>query len=172
MSHFLQPLLSGRESRRLVNERTGELVAAILEAAFDSATRRRGLLGREDLDEGRALVLAPCNAIHTCGMRFPIDVLFVARDGLDACVCRDIVPPKEKAQPPSAKPQRQLPGEEFESAKPLPPLNEVVGELPSESEQPVVLNVPAPAPQTQPVTNEAAPPPEPTEDALLPPAGQ
>jgi len=96
----------------------------------------------------------------------------VARDGLDACVYRDIVPPREKAPPPSVKPQKQLPGEEFESAKPLPPLNEVVDELPSESEQPVVLNVPAPVAQQQPVTNEATTPPEPTEEASPQPVDQ
>jgi uncharacterized protein len=80
VSHFLRPLL-GPQAAQLVNERTGAIVAAVLETAFDSATRRRGLLGREDLAEGRALVLAPCNAVHTWRMRFPIDVLFVARDG-------------------------------------------------------------------------------------------
>jgi monofunctional biosynthetic peptidoglycan transglycosylase len=96
----------------------------------------------------------------------------VARNGLDACVYRDIVPPTDKAPPPGAKPQRQLPGEEFESAKPLPPLNEVVDELPSESEQPVVINAPAPVPQQQPATNEATPPPEPTEEAPPQPVGQ
>jgi uncharacterized membrane protein (UPF0127 family) len=64
-----------------VNERTGFVVATILELAIDSGSRRRGLLGRDGLAERQALVLAPCNAVHTCFMRFPIDVLFVARDG-------------------------------------------------------------------------------------------
>ena len=82
MSHFLRPLLGkGGAASVLVNERTGSVVAAVLEAAVDSRSRRRGLLGRDALAEGHALVLAPCGAIHTCFMRFPIDVLFVARDG-------------------------------------------------------------------------------------------
>ena len=82
MSHFLRPLLSRPQAvQALVSERTGAPVANTLEAAFDSATRRRGLLGREGLAEGEALVLAPCNAVHTFRMRFPIDLLFVARDG-------------------------------------------------------------------------------------------
>jgi uncharacterized membrane protein (UPF0127 family) len=68
-------------AQTLVNERTGAAVADALEMAFDSKTRRRGLLGRDDLPEGQAMVLAPCNAIHTFRMRFAIDVLFVARDG-------------------------------------------------------------------------------------------
>ena len=77
----------------------------------------------------------------------------VARDGLDACVYRDIVPPREKAPPPSAKPQKQLPGEEFESSRPLPPLNEVVDELPPAAEP---LNEAAPV-QEPPPQNEAEP---------------
>ncbi len=50
-------------------------------SAFDSTSRRQGLLGRSGLANGTALVLAPCWAIHTAFMRFPIDVAFVGRDG-------------------------------------------------------------------------------------------
>jgi uncharacterized membrane protein (UPF0127 family) len=82
MSHFLRPLLDSQPvARTLVNERTGAVVADVLETAFDSGTRRRGLLGRDDLSAGSAMVIAPCNAVHTCRMRFPIDVVFAARDG-------------------------------------------------------------------------------------------
>jgi hypothetical protein len=82
MSHFLRPLLrSDGTARALVNERTGSILAAVVEVALDSKTRRRGLLGRDGLPDLHALVLAPCNAIHTCFMRFPIDVIFAARDG-------------------------------------------------------------------------------------------
>ena len=82
MSYFLRPLLATHDAAHtLVNERTRSLVASELETAFDSNSRRRGLLGRDDLAAGTALVLAPCNAVHTVRMRFPIDVVFVARDG-------------------------------------------------------------------------------------------
>lgn len=83
MSHFLLPLLKhDGTGRTLVNERTGSILAAVVEVALDSKSRRRGLLGRDGLPDLHALVLAPCNAVHTCFMRFPIDVIFVARDGL------------------------------------------------------------------------------------------
>jgi uncharacterized membrane protein (UPF0127 family) len=49
--------------------------------AFDSKTRRTGLLNHDHLPQGHALVIAPCNAIHTFFMKFPIDVAFLARDG-------------------------------------------------------------------------------------------
>ena len=65
----------------LRNERTGLVVAEALEPAFDSASRNRGLLGRDGLPDGHALVLGPTNLVHTFFMRFPIDILFVSRSG-------------------------------------------------------------------------------------------
>ncbi len=53
----------------------------MVEAALDSTARRKGLLGRDSLPSGHALVIAPSNLVHTFGMRFDIDILFVARDG-------------------------------------------------------------------------------------------
>ena len=80
--HFLRPLLRS-DAAGLVLRVTGRLepVATTLEPAFDSAARKRGLLGRDSLPPGAALVIAPCNAIHTFWMRFSIDVIFAARDG-------------------------------------------------------------------------------------------
>jgi uncharacterized membrane protein (UPF0127 family) len=80
--HFLEPLLR-RTDRPLIlrNARTGLAVATEIESAFTSAERRKGLLGRNGLGPGQALVIAPTNLVHTFAMRFPIDILFVARDG-------------------------------------------------------------------------------------------
>lgn len=57
------------------------MVATVLELAADSASRNRGLLGRTGLPPDHALILAPSNFVHTFFMQFPIDMLFVARDG-------------------------------------------------------------------------------------------
>lgn len=40
--------------------------------------RLRGLMGRTFADFD-ALILLPCSSIHTCFMKYPIDVLFVGR---------------------------------------------------------------------------------------------
>jgi uncharacterized membrane protein (UPF0127 family) len=66
---------------RIVNMRTGETVADTVEVADTRTTRKRGLLGRDGLESGSALVLSPCFAVHTAFMRFAIDVVFVDRDG-------------------------------------------------------------------------------------------
>jgi uncharacterized membrane protein (UPF0127 family) len=57
--------------------RDGEVLAA-LEIAETRATRRRGLLGRDDF-EG-ALLLRPARAVHTLGMRFPLDIAYCDGD--------------------------------------------------------------------------------------------
>lgn len=42
--------------------------------------RMRGLLGRRPLLQDQGLLLRPCAAVHTCGMRYPIDLLFLDSD--------------------------------------------------------------------------------------------
>ena len=49
--------------------------------AATSWSRMRGLLGRRGLEAGDGLVFYSCRLIHTWFMQFPIDVLFVDRDG-------------------------------------------------------------------------------------------
>lgn len=80
---FLTPLLAAEGGRFTIRlSQSGRVVADEIEDAFDSESRRRGLLGRHRFDAGSAIILAPCNAIHTFFMRFPIDVLFADRNGL------------------------------------------------------------------------------------------
>ena len=43
--------------------------------------RLKGLLGRRALLPNEALVLSPCNSIHTFFMHFPIDVIFIDSRG-------------------------------------------------------------------------------------------
>ena len=56
-------------------------LATTIETAFDSSSRNKGLLGRAGLAIDTALILAPCQAIHTFKMQFPIDAIFVSGDG-------------------------------------------------------------------------------------------
>lgn len=82
MATFLAPLLRrGDRVFHLVNMRNGAVVGEQVLTAFDSASRRQGLLGREGLPQGTLLIIAPSNAVHTFFMRFPIDIAFVSKDG-------------------------------------------------------------------------------------------
>jgi uncharacterized membrane protein (UPF0127 family) len=79
---FVAPLLR-RSSIALCirNERNGRVLADSVLSAFDSKTRRAGLLGRDSLPDNHAMVIAPTNAVHTWFMRFSIDLAFVDRTG-------------------------------------------------------------------------------------------
>ena len=79
---FLTPLIKSPDGPwSLRNASNGALVAGVVETAFERTARNRGLLGRGGLGEGHALILAPCNSIHTFFMQFAIDVAFVDRSG-------------------------------------------------------------------------------------------
>jgi uncharacterized membrane protein (UPF0127 family) len=65
----------------LRDARSGLVVARTLEPAFDSHSRRRGLLGRSALPADHALIIAPCAVVHTFAMRFAIDIVVTSRDG-------------------------------------------------------------------------------------------
>ena len=54
--------------------------------------RMKGLLGRPSLGRDHALFLAPCRSIHTVGMRFPIDLIFVDREFHVRNVTRNVPP--------------------------------------------------------------------------------
>ena len=79
--HFLAPALSGARPFGLRIDRSGGWLATHAELAGSSESRRRGLLGRDTLPPGHALVIAPTQGVHTFGMRFPIDVVSVNRSG-------------------------------------------------------------------------------------------
>lgn len=42
--------------------------------------RMRGLLGRSSLQRNEAMLILPCSAVHTIGMGYPIDLVFLDRN--------------------------------------------------------------------------------------------
>ena len=82
MPTFLSPLAARPDAGLVLrNTRTGNVVAHRLLPAFESQTRRTGLLKHTSLDDGEAMIIAPTNAVHTWFMKFDIDIAFVTRDG-------------------------------------------------------------------------------------------
>ena len=51
-----------------------------------------GLLGHARLADGEALIFPDCNSIHTVGMRFAIDVVFVDRTWTVVALREALVP--------------------------------------------------------------------------------
>lgn len=65
---------------KIINLTQNTLLASEAKVADSLFKRLKGLLGKRELLKGEALILKPCNSIHTFFMRFPIDVLFVSKD--------------------------------------------------------------------------------------------
>ncbi len=76
---------------RLVDE-TGRVILPHLELAETFFTRLVGLQFRRDLPDGSGLWITPCSSIHTCCMRFSIDVWMLDREGV-VLKCRRCVRP-------------------------------------------------------------------------------
>ena len=55
-------------------------------------SRLRGLLGRRSLADGEGLLIVPAASIHTVGMRFAIDALFLDRAGVVLATVEDLRP--------------------------------------------------------------------------------
>ena len=90
---FLNPLLKAPTlPHRLRNVRNGQILAVSLIPAFDSKSRRSGLLRYETFADGSAMLIAPSNAVHTFFMRFPIDIVFADRKGLIVKTCAAVKP--------------------------------------------------------------------------------
>ncbi len=69
----------------ILNHTKQTLIATHVEIATTAHARRIGLLKHERLEPGHALAIPvrvwmPFMAIHTFGMRFPIDVLFLDKN--------------------------------------------------------------------------------------------
>ncbi len=62
---------------RVTNRRSGSQLASFAGIANTSELRRRGLLKHSSLEEGDGLWIAPCEAVHSFGMKFAIDVLYL-----------------------------------------------------------------------------------------------
>ena len=112
--------------------------------------------------------VAPKGFTRRYGGTIAARICVVARDGHDACVYRGITPPRDRTPPPSKAP-RTLPGEEYETAQPLPPLENVIEELPAAAEEPLLPDVPTETNATEPAPGSEIPPVEPAPPSEPPP---
>lgn len=68
------------QSYTILNLQRGSTLATRISLAGTSAARRKGLLGTGSLGPGSGLWIAPCEAIHTFGMKMSIDAIFLDRE--------------------------------------------------------------------------------------------
>lgn len=61
--------------------RDGQILTDRVTRASMFFERAKGLLGKKEMAPDEALWLIPCRSIHTFFMKFPIDVVFLSREG-------------------------------------------------------------------------------------------
>lgn len=77
---------------KITNRTRRTLLGSQVRMADSWLGRLRGFLGRREPRQGEGILLLPCNAIHTFGMAFDLDVLFLDGEGKVLELRRSIPP--------------------------------------------------------------------------------
>ena len=76
----------------MLNRDRGTVVAEAADVADTSAKRRTGLLKHSRLDPGTGLWISPCEAVHSFGMKFAIDLVYLDRKKKVRKIRKEMVP--------------------------------------------------------------------------------
>lgn len=77
---------------RIVNMRTGAVIADRAGRADSFFSRLVGLIGRSGLESDEALIIPKCSMVHCWFMRFAIDAVFCSPENLIVAIERSIPP--------------------------------------------------------------------------------
>ncbi|MEZ6090012.1 MAG: DUF192 domain-containing protein [Pirellulaceae bacterium] len=76
----------------LYDAQSGEVLLHHLEIADTFWTRFKGLQLRKSLPSGHGLLIKPCSSLHTCFMRFAIDVIMLDADKVVVGIRKNLRP--------------------------------------------------------------------------------
>lgn len=136
------------------------------DASAMSATEAARIAAILPLPKKRGAI-APKGFTRRYGNTIAARIGVVANQGLDACVYKGATAPVNKAPPAVSRQARPLPGEEYETTKPLSPVENAIEEAPPASTEPVNAAEPSPAEPS----NLSQPTPPPTEQPQEPANG-
>lgn len=77
---------------KILNKTKGLVVADKVETAETFFARLLGLIPKRKISAGEGMFFPDCSMIHTCFMKFPIDVVFLDESGRVLRVERSIAP--------------------------------------------------------------------------------
>jgi len=93
LDHVVRRRPPAADVRLMISNLTRQTeLAHCVDVADHGAKRRKGLLGREALSAGEGLWIVPCESVHTFGMRFPIDLVYLDRDKRVKKIRNDVPP--------------------------------------------------------------------------------
>lgn len=102
-----------------IEDARGHVICERCTIADGPLTRLRGLLGRSELPPGEGLLLSPAPSIHTWGMRFPIDAVFLTSQ-LEVLSIRRAMPAWRMAGHRGARAVLELPAGEADQRALVP----------------------------------------------------
>ena len=76
----------------IVNKSKQTILATKFKVARNFMERFRGLIGSPPLQEGEGFLIPSCQGIHTFGMSYPIDAIYLNRLGEILAVMKGLVP--------------------------------------------------------------------------------
>ena len=76
----------------ITNSERGTVIGEAIQVAMTAVQRVKGLLGRDCLADGQGLLFKGSASLHTFFMQFPIDVVFMDRQGKVLKVARGVRP--------------------------------------------------------------------------------
>lgn len=103
---------------RLIDDATGRVVVNSLEVADTAWKRLVGLQFRKSLPSGAGLLIVPCASVHTCWVRFPIDLVFLGDDGTVLGVKHNLRPWRIALAPRGTLATLELPANEAAGVTP------------------------------------------------------
>lgn len=86
-----------KQQRLMPEAVAGAPLALDLRRTENLLERLRGLLGRAPLQPGEALLIEHCNMVHTVGMAYAIDVVFLDRGGVIRRIAPAVPPRRMRA---------------------------------------------------------------------------
>jgi uncharacterized protein len=77
----LPQVLATMQTMRIENTTRNTTLADQANKAANFMSRGRGLMMAPPLPQGGGLVIEPCNSIHMFFMRYPLDIVFLSKEG-------------------------------------------------------------------------------------------
>jgi hypothetical protein len=88
---------------RITNRTRGTVLGTQVRLADTWWGRFRGFLARPRPEPGQGILLSPCGAVHTFGMRFALDVIFLDSGGDILAMEENMVPWRTSSRIPGAR---------------------------------------------------------------------
>lgn len=79
---------------KLIKQDNQQVILSDVKIAKNPFSRMKGLLFTKEILPGKGLCLKPCNGVHSIGMRYAIDVIYLNKAGAIQKIIHDFKPGK------------------------------------------------------------------------------